>query len=162
MCDEICKLGSEVLEQLGWRHTPDSIRSAVDKIPRTTAWVHLFCGKRSMDKQFWKAGLVGISYDYAMDNTVMNILTPLGKAMVLLGVLTLVPAGLLCGGPVCTSWVFICRHSEAGRMLANPWLLKRNSGKLFFLLPGSSPFTISCTEFYSGNVFFVVIPGTPF
>eukprot|EP00959_Pyramimonas_sp_CCMP1952_P211900 4434111-Pyramimonas_sp.AAC.1 len=87
------------------------VKSKLERIPRTNHFMHLFAGCRSLDREFWRKSLVGISYDVTLSSSKMDILTPIGKALVLLGLLTVVPAGLICGGPVCTSWVFICRHS---------------------------------------------------
>ena len=62
---------------------------------------------------------MGVSYDYIINPGMMNILTPVGKKMAPLAVLTLVTSGLVCGGPVCTPWIWICRK-ETGRSAKRP------------------------------------------
>eukprot|EP00959_Pyramimonas_sp_CCMP1952_P039867 833567-Pyramimonas_sp.AAC.1 len=119
VCEEILNFGHDILDHLGFGHNMIDIRSKIEQVPRTNHFMHLFCGARSLDRELWRKCLVGLSCDIEVDSTTMDILTPVGKAVVLLGLLTIVPAGLLCGGPACTSWVFIRRYAT-GRTLTKP------------------------------------------
>ena len=76
VCEEIASLGVDVLSELGFGFTAGEIRARVEKIPRTTHWVHLFCGKRTFDRQLWKFFTLRVSPP-AHPNTVARRVDPI-------------------------------------------------------------------------------------
>ena len=74
---------------------------------RPTAAVDMFAGKAAITKRLAKQKMRCASFDAAAGGDGENILTKAGFYKALALVLSIVPYGLLVGGPPCNLWVFL-------------------------------------------------------
>ena len=77
-------------------------------VNRNLDLVDLFAGKARIARWATLAGLQAIAFDKLYGEH-MNILTPVGLALIVLLVLRIKVGGLLAAGPQCSSWVWLCR-----------------------------------------------------
>ena len=77
-------------------------------VNRNLDLVDLFAGKARIARWATLAGLHAIAFDKLYGEH-MNILTPVGLALIVLLVLRIKVGGLLAAGPQCSSWVWLCR-----------------------------------------------------
>ena len=73
--------------------------------------LELFAGAGKIFESCLELGMTCSQYDKSyFDDDRNNILTPKGFACAFKGVLKLKPGGCFWGAPVCSCWVWICRH----------------------------------------------------
>ena len=80
------------------------------RVRRNLHCVELCAGKGRINRFFEAMGCAGIALDKLYGDN-MNLTTQAGLALAVGAVLRLMPGGLLCGGPQCSSWVWISRSS---------------------------------------------------
>ena len=93
-------------------------------VNRNLDLVDLFAGKARIARWATLAGLHAIAFDKLYGEH-MNILTPVGLALIVLLVLRIKVGGLLAAGPQCSSWVWLSRRTTK-RTNKNPLGAKSN------------------------------------
>ena len=93
-------------------------------VNRNLDLVDLFAGKARIARWATLAGLHAIAFDKLYGEH-MDILTPVGLALIVLLVLRIKVGGLLAAGPQCSSWVWLSRKTTK-RTKKNPHGAKSN------------------------------------
>ena len=120
---------AEVQEAFGW--TRHNMIDAISCLPRIFDYVHLFCGKRVLDRRLKEVHLHGIGIDQVVSAS-MNLQTKEGILFALLAVLCLKKGGILCGGPDSKTW-----HYPSKRDLKRePGNIEGDTTKPMVILPG--------------------------
>ena len=97
-------------------------------VNRNLDLIDLFAGKARIARWATLAGLHAIAIDKLYGGH-MDILTPVGLALIILLVLRIKVGGLLAAGPQCSSWVWLCRKVTK-RSKENPLGAKSNQSVL--------------------------------
>lgn len=73
--------------------------------------VEYFAGQQEVTNSFQRAGFRSVAYELKRDAECMNILSDLGYVFALSVAAQVRPGGFALLAPVCSTWVWICRHS---------------------------------------------------
>lgn len=112
----ILKYDDCILREFGWKRDLGQIVHGIQSFERFLHYVHLFNGCRELDQKLRSRGLLGAGLDREQDSSQdFNCCVGFSQALAL--VLHCLWGAILCGGPLCSSWIWIARFQTKRSLL---------------------------------------------